>query len=576
MIRPPAAAGPVEGDSLRAIVESISGELELRPLLTGVIEKACALIGAQGGVIGLYDEARNAMVVKAAFGLPESVLDAPPLPPGVGLGGQVLVTRKPVVLERYADVPGAADWGSLNDYAAVGAPILSGARLLGYFTVSAPPPRRFSAHDVETLTLFARHAAIAIENAHRYERERRRTERLALIARSVRMITEGLELEQVLQRAADAIHELLGYPDIAVATVAPDDPGTLVVRAMAGRRRALFPGEARFGMDKGIAGAAARERRVVLVDDVSRDARYVPWPTPPGESHAPGVKAELAIPILLGQELLGVLNVESGEEIGEEDARSLEIVADHLAVAVRNAQLFEQAREQAALLERQRLARDLHDSVTQLLFSVTLIAQSLGPAFRRDASEGEQKLERLLELTRAALAEMRALLTQLRPGEPVLELPRAESALVGISRVRQLGLAEAVRRYAGDIAQGGLQIEVDASGYARQPFEREEVLYRIAQEALNNVVKHARARSVTVTLRCSGAALHLSVADDGVGPAASDAPPAGGAGLGGLGILGMRERALALAGRLRIVPRDGGGTLVEVRLPASSTGESRP
>lgn len=719
-------------ESLRELIESISSELELRPLLTGIVRSACVLLGTPVGAIGLYDARRNAILRSAVFGLPESALEGPDLLPGEGLAGQVLLARRPVIVERYGDLPQPLRFAT-EDHAAIGVPIVRRGRFLGCFSVAAPPPRRFGERDVELLVLFSRHAAVAIENAIRYEREKRRTGRLRLIARVGRIITGGLSLDELLQRAAAAIHEILGYENIALARVDPGDSQTLIMRNVAGSLASLSPSEHRFPIARGIVGAAARERRIQLVNDVSRDPRYVPWP---GSEGAPlAVRAELAVPILLSEDLLGVLNVESrepfdeedatslqivadylavairnarlfasqerraarlallvrvvqtidsGRELGEllqlaadalhetfgyssvgiplldpgepsvlllsarggsykkavkgetrqpvergimgaavrerriqlvndvagdlryvqavpgyralaelavpilwgedvlgvvnvegdepfdeEDVFSLQIVADHLAVAIRNARWFASAQDQAVLRERQRLARDLHDSVVQLLFSVSLIAQSLGGAWRRDAAEGERQLARMLDLTRAALAEMRGLVKQLHPAEPILELPRAESTLLGISRVRQQGLADALRRYADDVAPDGLVVELLSDAYEREPFEREEVLYRIGQEALNNAFRHSGARRVTLRLASRARSVHLLVEDDGRGfDLGRGAPMIEGR----LGIRGMRERAEALGGRLAISSAEGSGTTVEIELPAPRGG----
>jgi signal transduction histidine kinase len=545
-------------ESLREVIEAISSELALRPLLTSIVQHACELLGADDGSIGLYDEERGLIRTEAVWRMPSSELGAE-MPPGVGLAGQVLLQRRPLVLERYGQVPQPTQ-PDLLAHAVVGMPIFWRDRLLGFFGIGARPPRRFDERDVETLGLFARHAAIAIENARRYELERRRTERLALIARVGRIITAGLELNELLQNAADAMHELLGYPNIAIPLLDPHDSETLVIRTMGGHYKDLVRTEHRMHISQGIMGAAVRERRAQLVNEVASDPRYVPTPG------AVGIRTELAVPILLGEKVLGVVNAESSEPFTEEDAMSLRIVADHLAVAIKNARLFEHGQQLAALEERQRLARDLHDSVTQTLFSVTLIAQSIEPLWQRDPAEGQRRVGRLLELTRSALAEMRMLLQELRSSEPAIELLSAEFAQLGISLVRREGLAAALRAQASEIQKDGLALELDLGGYRRQALDLEEVLYRIAQEALSNVVKHARAKTVRLVLGCGEAGVELQIADDGIGLAAARLRPASEPG-GGLGMKSMRERAEALHGRFQVLTTPGGGTTVAVRLP---------
>jgi signal transduction histidine kinase len=545
-------------ESLREVIESISAELELGPLLNGILRQACRLLEAADGSIGLYDEQAGVMVTAAAYGLPEGELGMR-VPPGVGLAGQMLLERRPLVMERYGSVPNPV-WPELSHHAVLAVPIELRERFIGFIGVGALPPRRFDQGDVETLGLYGRHAAIAIMNARLYEMEQRRTERLALIARIGQIITAGLELGELLQTAADAIHELLGYPNVDIPLMA-DSGDHLVVRARGGHYKRHIVGEDRLPLDRGVMAAAAREKRTQRVDDVTTDPRYI-RPTGAVQAHA-----ELALPIVLGDQVLGVLNVEGEAPFTDEDVTSLQIVADHLAVAIRNARLYERAQVAAVLEERERLSRDLHDSVTQMLFSVTLMAQSLSRAYADDPQEGDRRAERLTETARAALAEMRALLTDLREdGAPVPATP-------SLSRVRSEGLPAALRGYAAEVSGESMTVDFDVHGYRPQPFPREEALFRIAQEALNNVVKHAGARRVHIALGLDAEAVHMTVADDGRGFEPGELvlkAAAGGASReGGLGFVSMRERAEALHGALRIVANPGGGTRVEVTLPAA-------
>lgn len=547
---------------LREVIESISAELALRPLLDRILSQACRLLEAQHGSIALHDEEAGEMESVASYGLPAGEIGMR-VGPGVGLGGQILLHRKPLVFERYGSVDNPV-WPELSHHAVVAVPILWRERLIGFVGVGAAPPRRFTDGDVETLSLYARHAGIAIENAQLYALEQRRAERLALIARIGQIITAGLELDDLLQTAADAIHELLGYENVDLPLM--DAAGeALLVRARGGDYKRHIQGDDRIPLGRGVMGAAAREKRVQLVNDVTRDKRYI---RPTGAVPA---RAELALPIMLGDQVLGVLNVEGETTFTQEDVTSLQIVADHLAVAIRNARLYERAQQAAVLEERERLSRELHDSVTQALFSLTLVAQSVGPAYAVSRAEGERLAQRLLVMSREALAEMRALLTDLRTDKDAM--PSTPS----LSRVRSEGLPKALRRYASEVSGATLELDLDVKGYRPQPFQREEALFRIAQEALNNVVKHAGAGRVRISLGLEAEAVQMVVADDGRGFQPGELllrAAAGGAGMeGGLGFVSMRERAEALHGSLRIVASPGGGTRVEVTLPASQPEE---
>src|SRR6185369_9993903 len=200
-----------------------------------------------------------------------------------------------------------------------------------------------------------------------------------------------------------------------------------------------------------------------------------------------------------GGRLLGVLDVAGTAPFGDDDVTGLVIMADQLAVALENATLYERAQTAGVLEERQRLARDLHDSVTQLVFSLTLIAQSVGAAYRRDPVEGERRIARVVELSQQSLAEMRALLAELRPAGPVPN-----------------GLVPALQKHFERVqSREKLDIEFDSGSYAAHARDYEEALYRIVQEALNNVIKHARANRVTVRLAQPDGQVRLTIADDG-------------------------------------------------------------
>jgi signal transduction histidine kinase/PAS domain-containing protein len=260
---------------------------------------------------------------------------------------------------------------------------------------------------------------------------------------------------------------------------------------------------------------------------------------------------------VLGIIVLGALHSEAAQdaEVMLTDS-TLAAVGEQLAVAVENARLQSQAQQAAALEERHRLARDLHDSVTQSLFTVTLMAEAAQAMIDRDPVRVAGYLERLKDTAHTALAEMRALLNQLRPQ--------------GLSAA---GLGAALRKHAETVgAQVGLAVTVNVDGNLPDLSPAiEEALYRIAQEALHNVVKHAQATEACITLNAlrprpdaPPQAVVLSVEDDGRGFVVA---PAGTGGGGGLGLTSMRERATGLGGSFAIGPRPDGGIVVTVAIP---------
>ena len=566
-----------ELESLQVLIDSMGREPDLGRLLTRLLDVACELIGADHGAIGLVDPGRQIVRTAAVRNMPPNELGSETAV-GVGLYGQVLARGETVHIPRYGDLETATQ-PALANHMVIGVPIRWGGEVIGVFGLGReitrggllrrPRHSQFEPRDITAVEEFARYAAIAVHNARRYADERRRAERLAVVARVARLITGDLHLDDLLDGAAQAVHELLGYENVAIAQLADGEADTLVVRAFGGAYREVIRGAHRIPFSVGLMGAAARTREIVLVNDVTKDPRYMPTPG------VVGTHAELAVPIVLGSDVLGVVNVEREAPFDDDDAEALRIVADQLAVAIENARLYEAARRGAVLEERHRLARVLHDSVTQQLFSATLVAQSVAPAFARDPAEGERRANMLLDLARTALAEMRSLLSELRPHGPTAERPTPQATDPGLTTVRRGGLVSALRAHFHSGAIGDLRVRLDAESYVPQPPDREEALYRIIREAVHNVVKHAHASGAEVKLVCTADVVRASVRDDGVGFASEQRTSSGRfRAAHGLGIVSMRERVAEHGGALRIDSEPGRGTFVEITLPLGHEGTS--
>lgn len=257
---------------------------------------------------------------------------------------------------------------------------------------------------------------------------------------------------------------------------------------------------------------------------------------------------EVAVPIRTKTRVLGVLDIrgDAGSGLDESDIFTLQTLADQIAVAIENARLYEAGQQLAVSEERNRLARDLHDSVTQELFSMTMMASALPSLIQRRPDIARERAERLQNLARGALAEMRALLFALRPASLMDE-----------------GLIAAVTKHAAAFeSREGVTVHVEIDGEGRPPQAVEEAFYRVMQEALNNIAKHARARHVWITLAVNEDCTSLLIRDDGAGfdPAA----PHEGA---GMGMSTMRERIDAIGGTFTLTSSPGGGTSVQVSVP---------
>lgn len=548
-------------DPFNTILEEIASELELRPLLTSIITRACGLLGADDGAIGLYVPRRHTVQIEAIHQLPLTELGLE-FEPGEGLIGKVLATGRPVIMDRYGEL----DRISLpehTDQAVIGVPIHGhGGGLLGVFGIGALPPRKFGASDLDTLRMFARHAAIAIQNAMRYEREKRRTERMTLIAHIARVITAGLEANELVATAAQVIHEHLGYPNVVIPLLYRDEEQDyLLFDGHAGSYGDMLDRPHKLPITAGVTGAAVSTRTPQIVNDVRKDPRYVPPLIPIN------VRTELAMPILLGDEVFGCINIEGLNPFDEDDVASIQIIADHLAVAIKNASLSREARQAAVMRERQRLARDLHDAVSQALSSISLMSQSIVPAWRRDPAEGERRARRIEELARLAFAEMRALLRELRPDSTVdLGLKVVENA--GVADVKKMGLSAALQRFAFILAPQTPSIRLDFAAYRPQSPSLEERLYLICREALSNAIRHSGADRLDVSAAVSEDILMLSIQDNGRGfDVAARAEVTANSSEQGIGLQTMSERAAALAGVCEVRSQPGRGTTVCIRIP---------
>jgi signal transduction histidine kinase len=269
---------------------------------------------------------------------------------------------------------------------------------------------------------------------------------------------------------------------------------------------------------------------------------------------AEGVQLGISIPLLAKDQLVGALIIGSRQSrpVSQEELSMMSAIGQQVALAVENARLYEQVQQTAQLEERGRLARELHDSVTQSLYSVTLYAEAAARLFSAgDTQSAVEHLRELRDTSKEALREMRLLIYELRP--PVLGI----GGLAGALRAR----LDAVE------ARAGLKVELQVDGTDRLPAAVQEELYHIAREALNNLLKHASAHSVHVHLRFQETNTLLEICDDGIG-FHPDEIRAG----GGLGIPGMKERAQRIGAHLEIHSTPGEGTTVRVMVTNNGRG----
>ncbi|WP_199564904.1 GAF domain-containing sensor histidine kinase [Spongiactinospora rosea] len=370
---------------------------------------------------------------------------------------------------------------------------------------------------------------------------------LHAVSSAVLAVTRHLSVREVLQvivrsaqRLLDARYAALGVPDEQGAF------GEFVAEGISDKQwEAIGPTPRQHGM----LGAMLREGAPVRLADIRKDPRFEWWP----RAH-PVLKDFIGVPIRDGDEVLGIIFLSNKRSPGgftEADEELLTLFAAHTAIALTNARLYERSRELAMVEERTRVARELHDAVTQKLFSLRLSAQAAGALLDTDPGRAAGQLDQVQRLAGEALAELRAVIVELRPAE----LDRH-----GLAETLRKHVALLDRLHAPEVSFESVLVPC-ADHVDRTPCPEVEVaVLRVAQEALHNALRHAKAGSVTVRLveRCG--ALALDVSDDGDGfdaTAQSDQ---------GFGLTTMHERAREVGGSVVVRSRPGSGTTVRMEV----------
>ncbi|MBN1658132.1 MAG: GAF domain-containing protein [Anaerolineae bacterium] len=392
--------------------------------------------------------------------------------------------------------------------------------------------------------------------AHLEQKVSDRTRELATLNAISAQVSHSLDLSEILNSALDEVIEAMGM-DGGQAFRLDEDPGTLVPiawRGLPAQNDNCYPARATLPLAGSLAGRAAAEGRPV-VHDLSLRAKA------PTEAWAgsfvdldqdDGLALVISIPLIAQGRPVGAINLGScmPRAVTAEEISLLASIGQQIGVAVENARLYEQAQQLAIMKERNRLARDLHDSVTQALYGISLYAEAATRQLSRGALDlTAHHLNDIRTTAQESLREMRLLIFELR-------LPVLKSE----------GLAAAIQtRLEAVEVRVGLDTNFRYDGYGHLAPNVEDGLYRIAQEALNNALKHAQARTVSVQLQHEGHTATLEIADDGLG-----FDPAAVAEHGGFGLQTMEERATRLGGRLTIESTPGSGTRVRVEVDAGS------
>lgn len=535
-----------ELETLFNIQQAITRQLDIEAVLQLIADEARRLTGSLRTVVFLLEGDTARIAVVSGEPHSKSVLGYR-MPVAGSLISEAIQSQTPIfVADAQHDPHVQADPRRQALLQRVGVrslivvPLVSNARSLGAISISDKQDGPFGPDDERVLRMLASSAVIGLENARLYQAEQERRQVAEGLADILAALNSTRSLAEILEYIVTQAVRLLHTSSGAIYHLNPDE-GLLKLETAgeAGLPQSIPVGQ-------GPIGRTVTECRPAVVPDMGGDNATFDGvrQAPPGNPYG----ALLAVPLTIKEEVYGCLALyfTDPKHFSEEEVDLATVFGAQAALAIDNARLRQQVEQAAVVRERGRLARELHDSVTQSLYSLTLLTEG----WRRIVESGNVEhvadyLAEAGEITRQGLKEMRLLIHELRP------LLLEQEGLAGALQQR----LEAVE------GRAGIEARLLVEGTDELPGPIEEAFYRIAQEALNNALKHAQATSVIVRLQADDQEAELTVTDNGRGfdlEAGHDK--------GGLGLSSMRERAENLNGSLELVSAPGQGTTVTVRI----------
>jgi len=538
-------------DRLRALLEAstaIASELSLEVLLHRLVATAADLTGARYAALGVIDRSGLQLEQFITTGVDDETHSAiGELPRGKGILGVLINESTPLRLHDLGEDPRSVGFPTNHPpmHTFLGVPILLRGVAYGNFYLTEKSGQRdFTEEDQEIVTLLAAQAAIAIENARLYEATTRWSSQLESLNEVGNALATETDLVRLLDLVARRLRELLGARLVAV--MLPVGQGELQFAAVAGEAGTISVGQTipiATSKSGRVYERGQSERSDSVLDDPEVDRDVI---------RGFGARTGVWVPLVAHSETIGLIAVHDklgpDARFNDNDVRLAETFASRAAVAVDLSQRI--ARDSfrrivdAQEIERRRLARELHDETGQALSSILLGLRSLED--RVGNAEARQGVSDVRELVVSTLHDVRRLAVELRP--KVLD---------------DFGLVAALERLTETFgAQTGIGVRFQSSlPEGRLPADVETALYRIVQESLTNIVKHSRARNISIVLVRKPGAVAAVIEDDGEGFDPASVRD------GGYGLVGMRERVGLLDGRLQIESSEGGGTTLVAEVP---------
>lgn len=543
------AAQTKELAALNTIAAAVSSSLDLKDVLNRALDKTLEVMEIDAGGIYLLDEGAGMLNIVAQRGFePDFVEGIDKLKLGEGFSGRVAQSGQPLLVHNVSTDSRLTRMvvREAGLRAAAIFPISLKGKVLGTFFTIAHSDREFSEQDVHLLTSIGHQIGVAIENARLYEQARQRMRELEALYRADAELYRHLSLDGVLQALVDIAVDILRV-DKSSLMVWDEGHKRLELRVARGfspETMSLLS----FSRGEGTFGHVAATGEPVIVEDALADPRrkYERPEVVQAAILLEEIRSFMHLPIKIGDEIFGVFSVvfTTPQTFGEDDLRLFTNLAGRAALAIENARLYEQAQQVAAMEERNRLARELHDSIKQQALAASFQLGTAITLFDRDPEVAQNHLIEADHLVNSVRLELTELIHELRP--PMMS---------------GQDFAETLNDYAIEWAhQSGIEVNVDVQGNIGLSLEAKQALFRILQEALANITRHSTAQGVDVSLSYRADSVVLTIIDDGCGFDTS-------AQHDGMGLESMRERAESLKGEFTVESELGEGTRIMVMLP---------
>jgi signal transduction histidine kinase len=532
------------------VQQGLASKLDIQSIYELVGDTFHNFFDAQVVMISSYDPTSDSVEHRYAIERGRRVYSPGRHPPG-GFRSKIIHTKRPLLVNT--NVPEEATRlgqptlpGTDTPKSWLGVPMLVDGQVTGILSVqNVDHENAFSDSDVRLLETLASSMSIALENARLFSHARHRAEQFRVLTEVSQHLTSILDINELLKQLVTLVQRTFHYYHIEIGLIEGDE----VVFHMGAGELWETPGfrakpdRVKVGQE-GITGWVAATGQPVIIPDVNKELRYI---------HVQGsrTKSELTVPIKVKDQVIGILDVESDRLNGfdETDLELMTLLANQAGIAIENARLYHDAKKMAALEERQRLSRELHDSVTQSLYGICLYAQAASGKIALDEIDRAcQYINDINSTAQESLAEMRLLIYELRP--PLLE----KEGLVAAIHNRLMSVEN----------RAGIKSSLNSSLTGRLPPDLEEGLYQIAREALNNIIKHAHARTITINIEQSSKSIFMEISDDGKG-----FNPETISRQGCLGLASMQERARSQGWKFEIESSPGNGTHLKVEVNSS-------